>query len=97
MAFKEPDALFLSICAGQHEPLVEYRQESYRLFKEFQANFRNLASETISKILANPIIISPERKIDSSASANALTDKKLNRNDPCWCGSGKKYKKCHGV
>ena len=81
---------------GQHEPLVEYRQESYRLFKEFQANFRNLASETISKILANPITISPEQKIDSSASANALTDKKLNRNDPCWCGSGKKYKKCHG-
>ncbi len=25
-----------------------------------------------------------------------LVEKKLNRNDPCWCGSGKKYKKCHG-
>src|SRR3989338_4670256 len=87
---------------GQHEPLVEYRQESYRLFKEFQANFRNLASETISKILANPITISPERKIGSPASANALTDKKLNRNDPCWCGAkhldgrSVKYKHCHG-
>ena len=87
---------------GQHEPLVEYRQESYRLFKEFQANFRNLASETISKILANPITISPEQKIDSSASANAITDKKLNRNDPCWCGAkhldgrSVKYKHCHG-
>jgi preprotein translocase subunit SecA len=22
---------------------------------------------------------------------------KLGRNDPCWCGSGKKYKKCHGA
>ena len=30
---------------GQHEPLVEYRRESYRLFKELQANFRNLALE----------------------------------------------------
>jgi preprotein translocase subunit SecA len=24
------------------------------------------------------------------------TGKKLGRNDPCWCGSGKKFKKCHG-
>jgi preprotein translocase subunit SecA len=23
-------------------------------------------------------------------------DKKIGRNDPCWCGSGKKYKNCHG-
>ena len=22
---------------------------------------------------------------------------KIGRNDPCWCGSGKKYKKCHGA
>ncbi|HVZ81303.1 MAG TPA: SEC-C metal-binding domain-containing protein [bacterium] len=22
---------------------------------------------------------------------------KVGRNDPCWCGSGKKYKKCHGA
>ncbi|MEK7624616.1 MAG: preprotein translocase subunit SecA [Patescibacteria group bacterium] len=82
---------------GQHEPLVEYRRESYRLFKEFQANFRNLTLEITSKVLANPVISSPEQKLSSPASANATTDKKLNRNDPCWCGSGKKYKKCHGV
>ena len=24
-------------------------------------------------------------------------DEKIGRNDPCWCGSGKKYKKCHGA
>jgi preprotein translocase subunit SecA len=24
-------------------------------------------------------------------------EQKLGRNDPCWCGSGKKYKKCHGA
>jgi methionyl aminopeptidase len=24
-----------------------------------------------------------------------FTEKKINRNDPCWCGSGKKYKNCH--
>ena len=82
---------------GQHEPLVEYRRESYRLFKELQANFRNLALEITSKVLANPVISLPEQKLGSPASANAATDKKLNRNDPCWCGSGKNIKKCHGV
>lgn len=25
------------------------------------------------------------------------TEPKVGRNDPCWCGSGKKFKKCHGV
>jgi preprotein translocase subunit SecA len=25
------------------------------------------------------------------------SDQQIGRNDPCWCGSGKKYKKCHGA
>jgi uncharacterized protein YecA (UPF0149 family) len=34
----------------------------------------------------------------SSAPAPAKrTEPKIGRNDPCWCGSGKKYKKCHGA
>jgi preprotein translocase subunit SecA len=78
---------------GQHEPLVEYRQESYRLFKNFQANFRNLVSGTTSQILANPANISINQRTDQPESAS---NKKIGRNDPCWCGSGKKYKKCHG-
>jgi uncharacterized protein YecA (UPF0149 family) len=28
-------------------------------------------------------------------SSETMPDKKLGRNDPCWCGSGKKYKRCH--
>ena len=28
---------------------------------------------------------------------NVDEHEKLGRNDPCWCGSGKKYKKCHGA
>ncbi|PIZ98754.1 MAG: hypothetical protein COX78_02830 [Candidatus Levybacteria bacterium CG_4_10_14_0_2_um_filter_35_8] len=31
----------------------------------------------------------------SSKSSDGQVKKKLGRNDPCWCGSGKKYKKCH--
>ena len=77
---------------GQHEPIVEYRQESYRLFKDFQINFKNLVSETTSQILANPVVITPS----CAAPPPADTHKDIGRNDPCWCGSGKKYKKCHG-
>jgi preprotein translocase subunit SecA len=29
--------------------------------------------------------------------ARASEHDKLGRNDPCWCGSGKKFKKCHGA
>ena len=32
---------------------------------------------------------------DEEAQAPRTPDKKLGRNDPCWCGSGKKYKHCH--
>ena len=76
---------------GQHEPIVEYRQESYRLFKGFQTNFQNLVSEITSQILANPVVITP-----SAPTQTAEPPRKIGRNDPCWCGSGKKYKKCHG-
>jgi preprotein translocase subunit SecA len=81
---------------GQHEPIVEYRQESYRLFKDFQNNFQNLVLDVTCQILANPMIITPSGKIGSPAEAPP-GGAKVGRNDPCWCGSGKKYKKCHGV
>jgi len=77
---------------GQHEPLVEYRQESYRLFKAFQADFQNLVLQTTAQILANPSIIKPATSVVQSIEPS----KKVGRNDLCPCGSGKKYKKCHG-
>ena len=40
----------------------------------------------------------PERSSGSFAQAPAVNEHKdLGRNDPCWCGSGKKFKKCHGA
>lgn len=40
-----------------------------------------------------------EPRIDATADAavEAAVRDKLGRNDPCWCGSGRKYKKCHGL
>jgi preprotein translocase subunit SecA len=39
-----------------------------------------------------------ENRPDQAATPAAkVNGKKIGRNDPCWCGSGKKYKRCHGV
>jgi preprotein translocase subunit SecA len=38
----------------------------------------------------------PSTPVSGPSSPNSQPSSKLGRNDPCWCGSGKKYKKCHG-
>jgi len=79
---------------GQHEPIVEYRRESHVLFNKMNQHFANLVFSTVW-----PIFETDLSKINSApnqAELEPLEAKKLGRNDPCWCGSGKKYKKCHG-
>jgi len=85
---------------GQHDPLVEYRRESHILFKEMMGNFNKWLEENKEKIQQ---ITNDQRLITESSAANVAgrkssvaSQKKIGRNDPCWCGSGKKYKKCHG-
>jgi preprotein translocase subunit SecA len=85
---------------GQRDPLVEYRQEASRLFKSFWANFNGLVFANIFKLAGgmgqtsggvNP----NARAIQSSGGgAHAGSNDKIGRNDPCPCGSGKKWKKC---
>jgi len=82
---------------GQKEPLVEYRRESYIMFKEMIANFEEWLRQTrintdekTDKHGLNPV------KIENSKLKVENFHNKVGRNDPCPCGSGKKYKKCHG-
>jgi len=109
---------------GQRDPLVEYKKEGLKLFKEMEENMENTIAENMKK-LAEFGDVSSEQK-EMSAVAEAMADaknqalkitnvtnsdnapqppsynkrgedgEKLGRNDPCWCGSGKKFKKCHG-
>ncbi len=94
---------------GQRDPLVEYRQEASRLFKGFWANFNGLVFANLFKLMANAA--SAKAAVASGANPNAAAlrasgggsqgagasgSKKIGRNDPCPCGSGKKYKFCHG-
>jgi len=94
---------------GQREPLIEYKKEGLRLFRELEANFKEQVFSLISKINADikdnteteiveerpELILSSSDGTDTPATVRRET-KKIGRNDPCSCGSGKKYKNCHG-
>ncbi len=94
---------------GQREPLIEYKKEGLRLFKEMEAMFREQVVSLVKTMNINPeptaevieetpkLILSTSGKEDSDAKTKRNEGPKLGRNDPCSCGSGKKYKKCHGI
>ncbi len=80
---------------GQRDPLVEYRREALRLFQSFDARM----TEQLEKFLPNLLspVKEPQAKSAVSIAALPANHDKVGRNDPCPCGSGKKYKKCHGA
>jgi preprotein translocase subunit SecA len=128
---------------GQRDPLIEYKKEGLRLFKEMQMAMKaqvlrvlphivpvnsamNSTSSTntsstaakssvrggsldvrasdLREVHENAQIIGAgdgSGNSNSGAGSNSgggvSKEKEPGRNDPCWCGSGKKYKKCHGV
>ncbi len=96
---------------GQREPLIEYKKEGLHLFKEMEAVFREKVFELIKTmhidgnvnesevVEATPELIL-NAPIDESSHPNFTKkgnqEKEVGRNDLCPCGSGKKFKKCHG-
>ncbi len=94
---------------GQHDPLVEYKREAFRLFSELLSLIHRQVVYSIFKIGAfsdqqvqpsKNLVYSVPAKDASTNSAQASSHTsdgaKVGRNDPCPCGSGKKYKRCHG-
>ncbi len=94
---------------GQRDPLVEYKKEGLRLFKEMEESIEKTIEENLEKlkeVQASSAVLSDVQKqaekitsvTDSSnISAVPAEYKNIGRNDPCPCGSGKKFKKCHGA
>lgn len=80
---------------GQHDPLVEYRRESYNLFQNLLANFEDWVFYDIWKIVKQLSAEVGQQTIKLNP-VSLTGNKKVGRNDPCPCGSGKKYKHCHG-
>ena len=84
---------------GQRDPLVEYQKEGYDLFEELVFNVKT----SVIRLLLNfdSTIIKKEaneqkEKKEVNRKEKGTNFKKIGRNDPCHCGSGLKYKKCHG-
>jgi preprotein translocase subunit SecA len=132
---------------GQRDPLVEFKNEAFRMFENLKMTIQHYIVDELLKLLRGNITITvqrpePQRKAPSKlrtniddiakASGQAKSDgtdrgtvsrrqstsnrqngngrtptatsaprtvmaNKIGRNDPCPCGSGKKYKKCHGA
>ena len=81
---------------GNRDPLIEYKKEAFVLFE----NLLNKLKSDLITILFNLKIVQEEEinqnKIDNTSVKNKFKDKKIGRNEPCPCNSGKKYKHCHG-
>ena len=78
---------------GQRDPLVEYQKEGYDLFEELIHNVKL----SVVRLLLNFEKVSVENNNlgkEETKKVNLNNKDKIGRNDPCYCGSGLKYKKC---
>ena len=92
------------VAYGQKDPVVEYKMEAFDMF---EAMTTAINEETVRMLFHVQVARRVERKevakvtgtnhgSDEKIKQVVRTDKKIYPNDPCPCGSGKKYKNCHG-
>jgi preprotein translocase subunit SecA len=87
---------------GQRDPLIEYKFEGYEMFNAMIAAIQ----EDVTRYIFRVRVVQEERTGPRNLVENKYTEEKprqpvrkareVGRNDPCPCGSGKKYKKCCG-
>ncbi len=90
---------------AQKDPLNEYKKEAFAMFEGMLERMRRMVTLALSHVEVR----SPEEqqaaqaeaqvnaKAQAQANAQQAAGAKVGRNDPCPCGSGKKYKHCHGA
>ncbi len=80
---------------GQKDPLSEFKKEAFVLFESLLLKIKN---DLIKFLLNLNIVISNEEKSDKNLERieENKSEKKVGRNEKCPCGSGKKFKHCHG-
>ncbi|MBQ9227857.1 MAG: preprotein translocase subunit SecA [Eubacterium sp.] len=94
---------------AQRDPVVAYRMESYDMFDEMTAAIREDTAKDIlilmprhrtdvqRKAVARVTSTSAEETETNAKQVTVRKEKKIGPNELCPCGSGKKYKKCHGA
>jgi preprotein translocase subunit SecA len=82
---------------GQQDPLVEYKNEGHKMFQNLLNMIEENIVQTLLKISLQKQPMPSVRPVAVPlAPLGGAGGHKVGRNDPCWCGSGKKFKKCHG-
>lgn len=93
---------------GQRDPLVEYKREAYRLYHEMLGAFQQRVTANLFRVRIERNAHAQEVQAGDAHAHDDIMDPQkpttqmvdpgtLGRNDDCFCGSGKKYKKCHGT
>ena len=81
---------------GQKDPLIEYKKEAFVLFENL---LQKLKTDLIRVLINLEIVENTERNDKENINKNfeKIASKKIGRNEPCPCNSGKKYKHCCGA
>lgn len=93
---------------GQRDPLVEYKREAFEMFSEMGGR---ITSEVVNRLFkiqiareepTRKVVFKPAKVLYNKGDGGekpqtVVKERKVGRNDPCTCGSGKKYKKCCGA
>jgi preprotein translocase subunit SecA len=79
---------------GQRDPLVEYKKEAFDLF----SNLLDKLKLDFVTILMNLKVVTEQQEENKKSMVDQIkSGKKIGRNEPCTCGSGKKFKHCCGA
>jgi preprotein translocase subunit SecA len=94
---------------GQQNPLVAYRKEAHEMYEALLARVQETVARSVY-LVPQALVSQPRRRqlqamrarmpsgrseSRQARAGNESSEQSLGRNDPCWCGSGKKYKNCH--
>ena len=85
---------------GQRDPVMEYRREGFEMFDNMIEDIQNRTATVLAKIDIEAVIerknIFIQEQLRRVTIRNTDPAKSIGRNDPCPCGSGRKYKNCCG-
>ncbi|MBN1953909.1 MAG: preprotein translocase subunit SecA [Anaerolineae bacterium] len=96
---------------GQQNPLVSYQKEAHEMYQGLLGQIQTLVARRILLPPQGTLPAQRRQHLQATrprlpaaaqqsplprpAAASSTPSQKVGRNDPCWCGSGKKYKNCH--
>ncbi|NLO93666.1 MAG: preprotein translocase subunit SecA, partial [Clostridiaceae bacterium] len=90
---------------GQHDPVVEYKRESFDMFEDMITSIQQDTVKMLLHVRKQNVVVEREQVAKPTRASHGedgvkkpikRDSVKVGRNDPCPCGSGKKYKNCCG-